>query len=154
MYYADYRVYKDDLEILPSDPAPRSNDWIRAQVCVPDCVNFRMSGKRPATIRHHFTQCRLREYLGEDPLARLCQLQILAGKQMKEQQRQKDMQGCSSSSSSAGYAYGTRPASIRSNVSGWSAEGSANDDEVEAENAEYTVSRQDIRISVHALIVL
>ncbi|ORY65645.1 hypothetical protein BCR35DRAFT_308586 [Leucosporidium creatinivorum] len=75
-----YKVYKDDLEIIPSDAAPRSNDWIRGQSCVAECKGFRIENKRPATIRHHFASCKLRDSLTTDPIGRLCKLQIDAGK--------------------------------------------------------------------------
>lgn len=112
----DHKVYKDNKELLPTEPLPRSNDWIRSQSCVPECHAFRFQGKRPATIRHHLVSCRLRDYLATDPLARLCALQVAAGKQLKQEQRERD--------TVESVVYNSRRAeSIRSELSGSTANG-------------------------------
>lgn len=53
---ADYQVFRDELQIIPSDPAPRSNDWVRAQVCVPECTSFRISNKVSKLLRFRIAE--------------------------------------------------------------------------------------------------
>lgn len=42
-----HQVFKDidGLPLVSSDPLPRANEWIRAQVCVPQCTSFRVENK-------------------------------------------------------------------------------------------------------------
>ncbi|GAA5832347.1 hypothetical protein JCM11251_006418 [Rhodosporidiobolus azoricus] len=73
-----YKVIEDDLEILPSDGKNRVNSWLRGQTCV-DMCSFRFEGKRPSVIRQHVVSCKTRaSRMGksQDPLKRLCQLQL------------------------------------------------------------------------------
>ncbi|KAI5481063.1 hypothetical protein MNV49_006249 [Pseudohyphozyma bogoriensis] len=77
-----YKVFKEDLELLPSD-GKSVNEWLRGQECVGDC-RFHFERKRPATIRAHFIQCKFRAAeLSVDPIRRLCQLQQEAGRQFR-----------------------------------------------------------------------
>ncbi|KAK4055899.1 hypothetical protein OIO90_003156 [Microbotryomycetes sp. JL221] len=82
-----FQVFKDQNAppLVPSDPLPRANEWLRAQVCVQDCQQFKMSGKRPAVLRQHFAACKYRDMLEVDPLGRLCVLQIAASRQVKRE---------------------------------------------------------------------
>ncbi|KAK4047387.1 hypothetical protein OIV83_005434 [Microbotryomycetes sp. JL201] len=111
-----YQVFKDKNAppLVPSDPLPRANEWIRSQVCVRECVAFRMEGKRPATIRQHFATCKHRDSLGSDPLGRLCVLQIKASRQVKQEARARSRVGDSEEDSRRS---NSRAGSVRSYAS-------------------------------------
>ncbi|GAA5958356.1 hypothetical protein JCM3765_004805 [Sporobolomyces pararoseus] len=74
-----YRCFEDNKEVLPCDSSNRGNSFLRAQHCVILC-NFRFELKRPSVIRHHVLHCktRTRDWVGPDPLKRLCELQLEA----------------------------------------------------------------------------
>lgn len=66
-------------DILPSNN-PKANDFVRSQRCVEGCTSS-LNPRRPMRMREHFVGCQVRKKVFEgkkDPLARLCELQILA----------------------------------------------------------------------------
>ncbi|KAH8919862.1 hypothetical protein BT69DRAFT_461864 [Atractiella rhizophila] len=67
------RVFEQDHELFPS--TGNSNAWLKHQSCLPNC-RFRSKAKRPAVIRAHLATCKLRTSLENDPLKRLCKLQM------------------------------------------------------------------------------
>lgn len=70
---ADYTITVRDHTVCPAD-AQHLNDLLRAQGCVEGC-RFRTEKKRPATVRNHFINCKLRmQEMPIDPLRRLCEL--------------------------------------------------------------------------------
>ncbi|KAH8914717.1 hypothetical protein BT69DRAFT_998693 [Atractiella rhizophila] len=66
------RCWKGEAEIHPTTSL---NIWLLAQECVTDCRFSVNSKKRPAIIKEHFANCRIRQQmLGRyDPLTHLCQ---------------------------------------------------------------------------------
>ncbi|KAM0786450.1 hypothetical protein ACM66B_001912 [Microbotryomycetes sp. NB124-2] len=113
-----FQIFKDKNAppLIPSDPLPRANEWIRSQVCVQECLAFRMDGKRPATIRQHFATCRFRDNLPSDPLGRLCVLQIAAGRQVKRdaKARNRTQGGAGASEDGGSRRTSSRAGSVRS----------------------------------------